>query len=60
MSLIDVKHRIVPQTDREVRLESLLKDVTSENLHQEVDFGPSIGKEAWYFFDPNETVIPSD
>jgi antitoxin MazE len=28
-------------------LDDLLKGITPENQHQEVDFGPSVGKEVW-------------
>lgn len=28
-------------------LEQLLAQVTEENLHREVDFGPAVGNEAW-------------
>jgi len=28
-------------------LDALIADITPSNLHGEVDFGPSVGKEAW-------------
>ena len=28
-------------------LEELLKGITDENLHEEVDWGPPVGKEVW-------------
>lgn len=30
-----------------VTLEWLLEGITAENLHEEVDFGPPVGKEVW-------------
>jgi antitoxin MazE len=30
-----------------LRLEDLLKGVTSKNIHGEADFGPPVGREAW-------------
>lgn len=41
--------RIVIEPVREHRydLESLLAQVTSENIHDETDFGPSVGREIW-------------
>lgn len=32
---------------RRYKLSDLLEDVTSENLHEAVDFGPPTGNEAW-------------
>ena len=29
-------------------LESLLAQITEENLHEEVDTGPAVGDEAWW------------
>ncbi|EKN4180870.1 AbrB/MazE/SpoVT family DNA-binding domain-containing protein [Yersinia enterocolitica] len=37
---------IVPVRAKEVSLQSLLADVTTENIHREIDFGLPIGKEA--------------
>lgn len=31
----------------EIELEKLLEEVTAENIHEEVDTGHSVGKEAW-------------
>ncbi len=28
-------------------IDELLADITAENLHREVDFGPAVGNEAW-------------
>ena len=37
---------IEPVHQREYDLDGLLADITPENLHAEVSFGPAIGKEA--------------
>lgn len=37
---------IVPVRAKEVSLQSLLADVTTENIHREIDFGLPVGKEA--------------
>jgi antitoxin MazE len=41
--------RIVIEPVREHRydLASLLAQVTPENIHEETDFGPSVGREIW-------------
>lgn len=42
------KNEIVMRpTKKELTLESLLADITDENLHGEVDFGASEGSEVW-------------
>jgi len=38
---------IEPVSRKEYTLPELLKGITPENLHQEVDFGSPVGKEAW-------------
>ena len=38
---------VVPVQEREYTLDELLARVTKENLHAEVDTGPSVGKESW-------------
>jgi len=38
---------IEPVPCKEYTLSELLKGITSENLHEEVDFGRPVGKEAW-------------
>ena len=38
---------IEPAPRKEYDLSALLKKVTPENLHEEVDFGKPVGKEAW-------------
>ena len=37
---------IEPVRQREYDLDELLADITPENLHAEVSFGPAVGKEA--------------
>jgi antitoxin MazE len=50
---VDVREeggRIVIEPVRNTKkydLEQLLADITPENLHSEVDFGPAVGKEAF-------------
>lgn len=38
---------IMKPTKQEITLESLLADVTDENLHSEIDFGKPEGREVW-------------
>jgi antitoxin MazE len=38
---------IEPAPRKEYSLSELLKRITPENLHEKVDFGGPIGKEAW-------------
>lgn len=38
---------IEPAPRKEYDLSELLKKITPENLHDEVDFGKPVGKEAW-------------
>jgi len=38
---------IEPVPRREYTLAELLKGITRENLHEEVEFGRPVGKEAW-------------
>lgn len=38
---------ILPLTDPTPTLDDLLRDVTSENIHGEIDMGASLGNEAW-------------
>lgn len=37
------------EIDMHTHLQILLNQITSENIHQEVQVGPSCGKESWYF-----------
>ena len=36
-----------PKRKRKYKLEELLAQVTPENIHPEIDFGPPVGKEVW-------------
>ena len=47
LSLADGKIVIDPHTEPEYRLEDLLRGVTKENLHAEVDTGNAVGREMW-------------
>ena len=38
---------ISPERENPLELEAMLKQVTEENLHGEVNTGPAIGREAW-------------
>jgi antitoxin MazE len=38
---------IEPLRRKEYRLEELVKGITPENLHKEIDFGGPVGKEVW-------------
>jgi antitoxin MazE len=38
---------IVPSAKPTFTLKQLLAQVTEENLHQETDTGPAVGREAW-------------
>jgi antitoxin MazE len=46
MELADGALRLSPAAPT-YRLEDLLAEVTDENLHEEVDTGPAVGKEVW-------------
>lgn len=37
---------LMPLTRREYRLKDLVKGITRDNLHQEIDFGEPVGREA--------------
>ncbi len=47
LSVADGKIIIAPRVEPEYRLNDLLKKVTEDNLHPEVDSGASVGREAW-------------
>ena len=47
ISLADGKLVITPVAKPKLNLKQLLAKVTKENLHHEVDTGPTIGKETW-------------
>jgi antitoxin MazE len=47
VSLVDERLVITPLPGPSVALEHLLAGITEENIHEEVDTGPSVGREAW-------------
>ncbi len=47
ISVVDGNLLVFPVKEPQPTLEELLAGVTDDNLHSEIDTGPSIGKEAW-------------
>jgi antitoxin MazE len=47
ISVVDSKLVVAPISDKEVELERRLARLTDANRHEEVDFGPAVGKEVW-------------
>lgn len=47
ISLVDGKIIVEPVKTPEWTLEDLLEGITEENLHLEVESGPSVGNEIW-------------
>jgi antitoxin MazE len=47
VSLQEGTLRITPLARPPITLESLLQQVTPQNLHHEVDTGPAVGVEVW-------------
>lgn len=47
LSLFEGKLVVAPVRKPAYRLEDLLAGVSKDNLHGEIDTGPSTGKEAW-------------
>ena len=47
ISLVDGKIVVEPVKTPDWTLEDLLEGITEENLHLEVETGPSVGKEVW-------------
>ncbi len=45
--LEDGQLRIVPFKEPRYTLEELVAQITPENRHEEVDWGPPVGKEVW-------------
>lgn len=39
--------RVVPQKQPRYTLEQLVAQITPENRHDEIDWGPPVGKEIW-------------
>lgn len=47
MTIDDGKIVISPEIEQVYRLDDLLEEITSENLHAEVDSGKVVGQEIW-------------
>ena len=47
MSRHNGKLLVTPLTPSAITLEELLKHVTPQNLHHEIDTGPAVGGEVW-------------
>jgi antitoxin MazE len=47
LRLVNGRLIVSPVAEDEVTLEKLLAGITDENIHDEVDWGPAVGKEAW-------------
>ncbi len=47
LSLVDGKVIVQPIAQPQPTLDELLRGVTDENLHDEWDTGPAVGKEVW-------------
>ena len=47
MALVEGKLVVQPAAPRPWTLEDLLAQVTPENIHEEVESGESVGREAW-------------
>lgn len=47
LSVIDGKLVVLPIQEPSPTLKVLLAQITEENLHDEVDTGPSVGNEVW-------------
>ena len=46
LEVSDGKFIVTPLSGADVTLRRLLADVTNDNIHGEVDFGPAVGREA--------------
>lgn len=47
LSLDEGKLVVLPAAESRLSLSELLAQVTDENRHAEIDFGPPVGKEVW-------------
>jgi antitoxin MazE len=47
LRLVNGKLIVSPAAEDEVTLEQLLAGITDEKIHEEVDWGPAVGREAW-------------
>ncbi|HEV2284058.1 MAG TPA: AbrB/MazE/SpoVT family DNA-binding domain-containing protein [bacterium] len=47
LTVVNGKIVVTPAAKRSIRLADLLSGVTKRNLHDAVDTGPPVGREAW-------------
>ena len=47
LSILEGRLVVQPRTEKPLSLESLLAEVTEENLHGEWDTGAAVGREIW-------------
>ena len=47
LSLAEGKLVITPMVEPKLNLEQLLAKITKDNIHREVDTGPTAGREVW-------------
>ena len=47
LSIVDGQIVVTPVSEPAVTLEDLLRGVTDENLHGEIDTGPAVSRETW-------------
>jgi antitoxin MazE len=47
LSVVDGKLVITPLEHPKLDLEAMLAQITEDNRHSEVHFGPAVGKEVW-------------
>ncbi len=47
LSILEGRLIVQPRTEEPLSLESLLAEITKENLHGEWDTGSAVGKETW-------------
>jgi antitoxin MazE len=47
LSVAEGRLVVQPRIPEPLRLEDLLRDITDENLHDEWDTGPAVGREVW-------------
>jgi antitoxin MazE len=38
---------LTPHRPRRYRLQDMVKRITKENMHEEIDLGPPVGREVW-------------
>lgn len=47
LSIAEGKLIVTPLPDAPPTLDQLLADITDDNLHAEIGWGPTVGKESW-------------